>query len=134
MFFKILKNTHEASLQAYLIWSSCGVPPPVFGVWPFFVSCQVFVFVVTEFFSVEVLKAGVGLFEFTGGEPEPGFFVDDAVNVFPGAFKGYLCAVDGDYREEVFADGLCDYGFDLFFGLFRGLAVYPVADALFEGF
>ena len=60
--------------------------------------------------------------------------MDDAANVLPGAFEGYVCAVDGDYWEEVFADGLCDYDFDLFFGLFRGLCVYLVADALFEGF
>ena len=60
--------------------------------------------------------------------------MDDAANVFPGAFEGYVCAVDGDYWEEVFADGLVYDCFDLFFGFCWGLCVYPVADALFEGF
>ena len=47
--------------------------------------------------------------------------MDDAPHVLPGAFKGYVCAVNGDYREEVFADSLVYDRFDLFFGFCWGL-------------
>lgn len=91
-----------------------------------------FVFVVVEFFSVEVFEAPVGVFEFTCGEPESCFVMDDAAQVFPGAFEGDVCSVYGKYGEEVFPDALFDCGFDLFFCPVRCLAFYPVADGLFE--
>ena len=59
--------------------------------------------------------------------------MDNAAYVFPGAFKCYVCAVDGEDGKEVFADGLVYDCFDLFFGFCWGLCVYPVTDALFEG-
>ena len=93
-----------------------------------------FVFVVAEFFSVEVFEAGVGLFEFTCREPEVYPVMDDAANVFPGSLEGDICAVYGEDGKEVFTDGLVYDCFDLFFGFCWGLCVYPVTDALFEGF
>ena len=60
--------------------------------------------------------------------------MDNAANVFPGSLEGDVCAVDGEDGKEVFADGLVDDCFDLFFGFCWGLCVYPVADAGVEGF